>query len=103
MSHSWFNPEVEKLEAKYDWSILPDPQIAQLQQGAITSINATLIDQSTWSFGTRWDVTEHVSLKAQVDLVHIEDTGHGLWATQLLHAKPDTRVQVYSLSASFIF
>ncbi|MBD1555348.1 hypothetical protein HC752_00130 [Vibrio sp. S9_S30] len=103
MSHSWFTPAVDKLEAQYDWSILPYPNIAQLQQGAIASINAALIDQSTWSFGARWDVTEQVSLKAQVDFVHIEDTGHGLWATQLSQPKPDTEVQVYSLSASFIF
>lgn len=103
MIRSWFNPETDKLEAQYDWSILPDPQLVQLQQGAITSINATLINQSIWSLGTRWDISEQISLKAQIDWVHIEDTGHGLWATNLLEPKPETRVQVYSLSASFLF
>ncbi|KJY66762.1 hypothetical protein [Vibrio nigripulchritudo] len=103
LTRSWFKPSTDTLQAQNDWSVLPDPQLAQLQNAAITSINATRIDQSVWSLGARWDVTNQISLKAQVDWVHISENGHGLWATRLLEPKPDTRAQVYSLSASFLF
>ncbi len=100
-----FSPDSEILEKQVDWSANPflPADIVRLQQGAIDATNQTIINQSTISFGLRWDLTSQFSLKAQADWIDIEPVGHGLWATEFGSVKPAQKVQLFTLSASFLF
>jgi len=103
--YSHFSPDTDVTEKQADWSLVPGlpTDIVQLQQGAIDAVNQTIINQSTFSLGVRWDITAQFSLKSQFDWIDIEPMGHGLWATEFGAPREAQQVQLFTLSASFVF
>ncbi|WP_253822482.1 hypothetical protein [Vibrio europaeus] len=100
--YSRFDPDHTYFSTQSDWSAV-NPSFALLQSGAEAGINSVRIDQQTYSFGVRWDVTAQIALKAQFDYVDIEDFGYGLWASDAAIISSGRDVQVYTLNLNFVF
>ncbi|MGL4829306.1 MAG: porin [Vibrio sp.] len=100
-----FIPKNEPYQAQSDWGLSPinGAQLAAFQKVLVGGINSTYIDQSTYSFGLRWDVTSQMALKMQYDRVKIGDYGYGLWAVPMADISQGRDVQVFTLSLNFIF
>ncbi|HAS6348160.1 hypothetical protein LZU85_13180 [Vibrio sp. IRLE0018] len=99
---AFFQPSSEIFGAKSDWGMV-DPQLGQIQQLIVGGINATHIDQNSYSLGLRWDIHPQVALKGQVDFIQISEVGYGLWAADNRSSMKERDVQLYTLSVNFIF
>ncbi|WP_047048418.1 hypothetical protein [Vibrio mexicanus] len=97
-----FNASNEVYTAQTDWGAV-DPNLGVLQASSIAGINAVRVDQATYSFGLRWDVTSNIALKAQIDHVEISPFGYGLWAASVDRFASGSDIQVYTLNLNFIF
>ncbi|WP_139786745.1 hypothetical protein [Desulfamplus magnetovallimortis] len=85
-----------------DWSVL-DQDAVELQFISNAMMNMFRTDQTTFSFGIRWDFHIQAALKLQCDLVSIHAYGHGLWVKDVNLADRDVRVKIGTLSLDFIF
>ncbi|ENM5826581.1 hypothetical protein RBG15_002097 [Vibrio metoecus] len=100
-----FNPRKSPYQAQSDWGLssVNGAQLAEVQKWLIGGINSTYIDQQTYSFGVRWDVSSQVALKAQYDYTQIADNGYGLWSIPLEEHTQGRDVNLFSLSVNFVF
>lgn len=97
-----FSPRYSPYSSSLDWGTV-NPSFSLLQTGAEVGINSVRIDQSTYSFGVRWDLLPQLALKAQVDYIEINEFGYGLWASDPSVLGSGRDAQVYTINLNFIF
>ncbi|MBF0412572.1 MAG: hypothetical protein HQK70_07670 [Desulfamplus sp.] len=83
-----------------DWSII---EAAELQETVINIINTTRMDQETLSFGVRWDFHNQAALKLQLDSIHINSFGYGLWFAKPITIDNDSSMSLGTISLEVMF
>lgn len=76
--------------------------LTRLQTGTQNALNATLIDQNSFSLGVRWDLNPQTALKAQWDHTWVRKHGGGL----LILKEPldkNITLDAFSVNLNFIF
>lgn len=90
------NPlHIDANPANPDW-------LNRLQTGTRNALNATLIDQNSFSLGVRWDLNPQTALKAQWDHTWVRKHGGGL----LILKEPldkNITLDTFSVNLNFIF
>lgn len=89
-------------KAGSSWTAL-GPDAVLLQNGALTAINSTRMDQSTLSLGMRWDFDSRAALKLQWDHVRVRDKGWRAWTTPIGDDGAAGRANLLSATVDFVF
>lgn len=76
---------------------------AALRDPALFVVNATRIEQDTFSVGTRWDFHRQAALKLQWDHTRIKPSGYGLWWRELPLNERSRHVSLISATLDFTF
>jgi hypothetical protein len=80
----------------------PLPLLTPLQQGVQLAYDNADIDQSSLSFGLRWDIRHDLALKTQWDHHWIEPYGGGLW-DQERPLTEERELDTFSINLNFVF
>lgn len=83
-----------------DWTPI---EAAELQEMVLGIINSTRMDQETLSFGVRWDFHNQAALKFQLDSIHINSWGYGLWFSKPSTFNNDSAMTIGTISLEFMF
>lgn len=86
---------------------IPDQTSAPIQQlAAITesAVKITNVHQHVINIGVKWQLSERIALKAQLDRFDIKPEGAGLWSlADPNDATKSNKVHIISLNASMVF
>ena len=102
-SVSRFAPDREATVAQHNWSALLGPQAGALQAVSVRATDTARIEQRTVSFGARWDFHPQAALKVQWDRFHIQQSGYGLWRSDVSAALNEGRMSMVTASIDWTF
>lgn len=83
-----------------DWSLIGQ---ASAQAMAISALNSSRMDQTTFTLGTRWDFNSHAALKLQWDHTRISPNGYGLLFKDPALENQSSRMNQLSVMLNFLF
>ena len=82
---------------------LPDNPYAPLNQAYQLVMNASAVDQTTYTMGTRWDVWPQIALKLQWDAIHGSSDSRFPYANAGAGENWNGRTDVISATMDFVF
>ena len=82
---------------------LPDVPYAPYNQAYQVIMNASAVDQTTYTVGTRWDVWPKIALKLQWDAIHGTPNAKFPYANAHSGAQWNGRTNVISATMDFVF
>jgi hypothetical protein len=91
------------VRAGTSWGPVLGSDAGNLQNGALTAMNASHLDQSTLSLGIRWDFDSRAALKLQWDHVRVRGHGWGGWTRPMADDGAAGSANVLSASIDFVF
>lgn len=89
-------------QVKLSDPLVPLPSIVALRNALEQTLNHNGVDEKSVSLGLRWDVMEHVAIKAQWSHYWLGNNGAAMWLTPASGSTPDT-VNLWSLGMDFVF
>lgn len=75
----------------------------QLYVGVLGTLSFFSSNQTTHSIGGRWDYSDKVAFKLQLDHVNLDEDGSTLWLTSLNNPLPAESFNIVFINMSFVF